>query len=552
MTLRLGIVACDGRQFEHEAGGDAVVVGRSSRANLTLADRSISREHARFFRRGQDWFVEDLGSHNGTFVNGAKVIDPYRLTPGDSVRVGDSTLVAISVSRPLPELEHSSDSVVYRPARDLLAAPDPRTQVLVEGSDVNLRLVERLSLLIEVHHALARSISQDELLELILDRAFAHFRPQEAAIFLRGPDGRDVCAARRSTRGPEVRPLHSQSLLHEVIDKGMAASVVDTSQDQRFAGAGSLVASGVRTLMAAPLLDPQGVLGMIVLAAPAGARAYRPEDLELLVSLASVAAMRIRNVRLVAEALEHQRLEEELRLARTIQVALLPGSAPTVAGYEIHGGNVPSRGVSGDFFEFSMRSEGRECALVVADVSGKGVAAALLTASLEALLSFPLESGQQPDAVCSVVSALLYQRTPREKYATAFVAVLETETGRLRYVNAGHNPPLLVRTEGEPVLLKSNGLPIGLFPTARYACGEVNLAPGDLLFVYTDGITEATNRGDEEYGLPRLLEFSRRHRDLSARDFAGAVEQDVDQFVQGEPYADDRTFVVVKRLRPGS
>jgi sigma-B regulation protein RsbU (phosphoserine phosphatase) len=135
-----------------------------------------------------------------------------------------------------------------------------------------------------------------------------------------------------------------------------------------------------------------------------------------------------------------------------------------------------------------------------------------------------------------------------EKYATAFLAVLELETGRLRYVNAAHNAALLLRANGEPEWLESNGFPLGLRAGARYTLVETELRTGDLLVVYTDGISEATNPEEEEFGLPRLLEASRTHQNLGTREFALALERDVDLFVRGEPYADDRTLVVLRRL----
>lgn len=559
VTLRIKAASPGGQPVEHEIRSDSFVVGRSPRADLTILDRSISREHARFYRQGGGWFVEDLGSHNGTRVNDTGITGAAPVRDGDRIMVGDSVLLIRVGESAEPELTVTGDPV-YRPARELLnpsvdtspisPAPTAAGAPTVGGApaDVSRRLVDRLKLLNEVNRALARSISLEELLELILDRAFEHFRPQEAAIFLRDTNGSDVCAARRCAPGRMARPLHSRSLLHEVIDKGMAARVVDTSKDERFAGAESLLSSDMRTLIAAPLLDPQGPLGMVVLGATVGAQVYGEADLELLVSLASVAALRIRNVRLVAEALERQRLEQELRLARAIQVAILPPSLPVLTGYEIHAGNIPSRGVSGDFYKVSLRAEGRECVIFQTDVSGKGVSAALLTASLEALLAVPLKTVEDPHAVLDLVSSLLFERTPVEKYATAFLGILDVDTGRLRYVNAGHNAPLLLRHDGEAVWLKSNGFPIGLRPDARYGTVEARLERGDLLLVYTDGISEATNPEEEEFGLPRLLAASRNHRDKPPREFALALERDVDLFVRGEPYADDRTVVVLRRL----
>jgi phosphoserine phosphatase RsbU/P len=399
----------------------------------------------------------------------------------------------------------------------------------------------------QVNQALASSISLEELLELILDRAFVHLKPQEAAIYLRDTAGNDVCAARRSTPGRESRPMHSRSLLHEVIDKGMVAHVVDSAVDERFAESKSLMLSGLRSFIAAPLLDAQGALGMIVVGAALGVRSFRDEDLELLVSLASVAALRIRNVRLVAEAMERQRLEQEVRLARQIQVALLPASLPSVPGWELYGGNLPSRGVSGDFYKMLLRGDGTTVALFIADVSGKGIAASLLTASLEALSALPLEGSDPPDHICEQVGTLLFRRTPPEKYATAFLGILDPATGRLRWTNAGHNPGLLLRSRGDEEWLKANGVPLGLLPGARYREGDLTMAPGDVLVLYTDGITEALNPEDEEFGEARLLEAARLHSGLPVRDMAASIERTLDAFARGVPFHDDRTIVIVRR-----
>ena len=181
----------------------------------------------------------------------------------------------------------------------------------------------------------------------------------------------------------------------------------------------------------------------------AGVRQFAEEDLELLVSLAAVAALHLRNLALAMEAAERRRLEEELALARRIQVALLPDHLPEISGWDLYGGNFPSRGVSGDYYEVVERAEGRECVFMMADVSGKGMAASLLTVSLQALSTGPIEDGLPPEEICTRLSRLLYRRTPPEKYATAFLGVLEPATGRLRYTNAGHNPPLVLRAAGQ-------------------------------------------------------------------------------------------------------
>ena len=286
---------------------------------------------------------------------------------------------------------------------------------------------------------------------------------------------------------------------------------------------------------------------MIVLSSPANHRVFSEDDLELLTSLASVAALRLRNVALAEEAAERRRLEEEVALARQIQLSLIPDHLPTVEGYELYGGNVPSQGVSGDYFEVLERLDGRECVFFIADVSGKGIAASLLTAYIEALSSAPIEDGLAPDEIFTRVSRRLYRRTPHERFATAFLAALEPSSGRIRFANAGHNPALVLRAAGATERLGSTGIPLGLLGEGTYGCEELVLEPGDLLVLYTDGIVEAVDPDEEEYELDRLDSLCRRHSSDPLPAIADALERDLEAFVRGTPFADDRTLVMLRR-----
>jgi phosphoserine phosphatase RsbU/P len=548
-VIRLHVVMPDGSPLEREFGEGSILIGRSSRADLSLADRSLSREHARVYHSGDAWMVEDCGSRNGTFLNGQPVRQPAPLRSGDSLSLGS---VALSVTLDAADMEGSpgfGEHTVLRPAAELLRDSGVSTAVTSGPSDsASLRrLAERLHALNEVHQALAHSISLKELLEMILDRAFDHLKPEQGAIFLKEPSGGYQCAASRSLAGAGDRFVYSKSLIREVAEKGMAALVLDTTADSRFNQAMSLLSVGVRSLIAAPLLDDRGALGMMVLGSRVAVRAFREEDLELLVPLASVAAMRIRNIALAEEAAERRRLEEEIALARRIQVALLPDSLPDVPGYEIHGGNIPSRGVSGDYYEVVNRLDGRETVFLVADVSGKGIAAALLTASVEALSVAPIEDGKAPDVIFDRVSRQLYERTPPEKYATGFIAVLERERGTLRYCNAGHCPTLVLSGKDGVEWLGTNGPPLGLLPGSTYTAGSIDLRVGDVVVFYTDGITEANDPAEEEYGRERLAAICGKHRDKPLDEIARLLEEDLDGFANGEPYADDRTLVMLRR-----
>lgn len=552
-SFHLQILPAEGSPFDHAFRGDSLVVGRAADADLSLPDPFLSRRHSRFYRMGQSLFVEDLGSRNGTLLNGQAIRGPAELKPGDVVRISNSTIL-ISLDRDRPGSRQSVveddplDGTIFRRAADLLDRQSSPEAARLKGEADLRRYAERMKLLNEIHQALGRSLTLSELLELILDRVFDHLQPDRGAIFLKGANGELRPAAVRTPAGVADEVRVSRSLVREVTEKGMAALVLDVLSDDRFATAQSMLLSGIRSLVAAPLLDPEGTLGMIVLESRVQAKQFTEEDLELLVSLASVAALHIRNLALALEAAERRRLEEELSLARRIQEALLPSRLPEVAGWELHGGNIPSRGVSGDYYEVVERLGGREVVLMVADVSGKGMAASLLTISLQALSTGPVEDGLPPDEICTRLSRLLYRRTPPEKYATAFLGVLEPETGRLRYTNAGHNPPLVVRAGRVVEELAPTGVPLGLLPSARYGAGEITLAPGDTLVLYTDGLAEAMDPESEEYGLARMAEICLRHCGEPCARLAAALEEDLDRFVRGVPYADDRTIVMARRL----
>ena len=551
MKISLHVVPTTGVPFDYVPEGDAVVIGRSSDAEIAVPDRSMSRRHARLFLEGGEWLVEDLGSRNGTLLSGRRIEGPTPVTIGSTLRIGSTT---INVGQPegTPPLTSAGiefdGHTVFRSAAELLKEPQAISSGAVRvEDDVLRRYTARLKVLNEVHQSLDRALPLDDLLELILDRAFDNLRPEEGTIFLKGADGEYYRAASRSIKGDNSKTLYSRNLVLQVVEKGQAALVLDTTADERFNQAESLLDAGVRSLGAAPLLDPTGDLGLIVLGSTLGIRQLNDGDMELLTSLASVAAMRIRNTRLAEEALERERLERDVALARQIQVGLLPKALPEIDGWELYAHNIPSRGVSGDFYKVELVDDG-SCAIMVADVSGKGIAASLLTASLEALAAGPIHDSVPPEMICDRVSHLLFERTPPEKYATGFLASFDPESGVFRFCNAGHNPGIVLRAGGEFELLASTGMPLGILPTGVYGAGEVTLETGDTVVLYTDGLTEAENPEEEEYGEERLADLCAEHRGETLKVLADTISADQDAYVRGVPYVDDRTVVMVRRL----
>ncbi len=551
--LRLRIVAPPPAvPFEREVPGEEALIGRSEDCNIVVPDRAVSRRHARVVHENGDWYVEDAGSRGGTRLNDRPVDHREKLSLGDEISVGQSVIKLLGGERAARSSSSGAVSSiipgqsVYKSA-DALLRESLSGEVATEDVATLRRRAVRLELLNQVHHALARSMALDELLELILDKAFEALQPEEGMVVLRDGPGEYRRAATRRPVGSAGESLISRTLLEEVVEKRQGALVCDVAADEKFGAAASIRMSGVRSLVAAPLFDDEGPLGMIALDSRAFVRPFTEDDLEMLTSLAAVASLRIRNVALAQESIERKLLEEELQLARSIQIGLLPSQLPEPAGWELFGTSIPSRFVSGDHYQAIERESGGELFLMTSDVSGHGVAAAILTASLEALSAVPIEAGLPVDDLCQRVSKLLFQRTPPAKYATSFVASATLATGVLRYTNAGHNPGLVVRTDGTIERLSSTGVPLGMLPAAEYKAGETMLAPGDLLVVYTDGIVEAIDPDDEEYGLERFEALCRDYRKRPLAELSLEMDRSLEKFVRGVPFHDDRTLVLLRR-----
>lgn len=549
----LRISPAENEPFDHEIEGESLDIGRSTHCDITIADRFLSRRHARLTLVDGAWLIDDLGSRNGTFINGRKIDRPTEIKIGDSIALSASLIKVDHLSNLGAPHEvitdaPTTDRLMRSAAEVLRRSGTPPPDADASDPDFLGRYAARLALLNNVHQDMARSIGLDDLLELILDHIFAQLQPERAEVFMRSEDGGYACVASRSGPNSNVQSLYSESLFSEVVDKTMAALVTDARTDHRFAEAESMVSSGVRSLLAAPLFAADSALGLIVLGSNAAVRQFSEEDLELLVTLSSVAALRIHNLALTQEAAERHRLERELTIARNLQVALIPESLPHVGGYRLFGAARPSRGVSGDYYQLVERAGGDEFVLALADVSGKGISAALITGYLEAVSSVPIEDGDPPHEIFNRVSRKLYRRTPSNRFATMFLGVLAPSTASFHFASAGHAPACLVRSQGSVEWLGSTGMPLGLMASNEYQLGKTSLEVGDTLVVYSDGYTEAEGPAGEEFGQDRLAEVCLKHHTLEPEALAHEVDLALDAYVAGQPFADDRTIVVVRRV----
>jgi anti-anti-sigma factor len=545
--LLLHIEAPGGSDLDRSFTSESVVVGRSEQADITVTDHSVSRRHARLFRQGRDWAVEDLGSRNGTLLNEQRLPAPAALKPGDVVRVGDTRLVLGTPGQPTAPLHAAAAIDPTAPAESVVSLLRPATELMkIAGSDAGASA--RLRLLNEVHRALAKPISRAELLDMILDRAFEVLQPEDAAIFLRGTDGELYKAAERRSPQSTGRLLVSRRLAEEVTIKGAAALVLDAQLDERFSGAESILASGVRSIVAAPLLDAEGCLGMIALYSRMHVRRFAEPDLELLVSLAAAAALRVRNLALVEESAKRQVLDRELALAHDIQMGMLSRAVPRRSEVDLGARLRPARTVGGDLYD--MLVVGDHLWFIVADVAGKGIAAALLMAVAQTLFRAIAPSGSSLAEVASRMNRELCRDNDRAMFVTTMAGCLDLRTGHLQLVNAGHNLPYWMGRDGTVRALPVAGGPaLGVVADSAFAVTDLQLQPDDGLLIYTDGVCDALDPKGASFGTSRIERSLSTAVSESAARIVHRMFEAVDGFAGEAPQEDDITVVAV-RYRP--
>ncbi|GAB4332233.1 MAG: hypothetical protein Kow0037_09610 [Calditrichia bacterium] len=295
-----------------------------------------------------------------------------------------------------------------------------------------------------------------------------------------------------------------------------------------------------------PIWHQNTLKGFILLGPKIDNSPFNEIDVEFLSTLTSQAIISLENSRLFQETIEKERMEQELRVAYSIQKKLLPENPPLFPGYQLHGINLPSKEVGGDYYDYFLTSEGK-LVLCIADVSGKSIPAALLMANLQAGLHTLFNTGYPLKKIVAELNNLIHRNTELDKYITFFVAILDPSTHLLTYVNAGHNPPVLLRQYSRFIFLREGGIILGMMPNFEYEEGTVQLEKNDLLFCYTDGVNEAMNTEEEEFGEERMNNCLRKYSQFSSKEIADRMTRELFAFAGKQPQADDITMVILRR-----
>jgi phosphoserine phosphatase RsbU/P len=541
MALELLIRTPDGATRNVPLVTDRLGLGRANTNELCYADDfGLSRQHLLIEKSGGQWTVRDLGSKNGTMVNGFRISAATPLSQGDIINAGHMQITFGGEEEP----DTLSQTVVFVETADVESAPN--NTVVASLTDLNpassVTSDRHAGALVRAGRELAGHRPLEELFTLILELSVDAVGGSRAVLMVF--EGGELTV--KANRGDGFRI--SNMIRKQVLEEKRSLLVRDTSMDEMFKMQASIVMQRVKSFLAVPLQTAEKVTGLLYIDQPDMTREFTPEDLNLLTVMANVAAIRIEHARLNEVEQAERLMAKELSQAGEIQRGLLPTKAPKVPGYDIAGFNLPCRTVGGDYFDYFHTDDGKLVA-VVGDVAGKGMPAAMMMSSCQARLQILVEALDEPAKIVTKLNKSLSGNCPDNRFITFFLLILDPATGEIRFCNAGHNPPLLVRANGFTEKLDGGGLILGILPIAQYSEHKTSMNSGDTLVLYSDGVSEAMPNGiDEEFGEMRIsMSILNRSSQPSEALISGVIE-DLQVWCAGAPYADDVTLVILKKL----
>ncbi len=516
-------------------------VGRARANQLSYPENgALSREHFVLDQGPGGWYVQDLNSRNGTLLNGSRICGKVPLSDRDVIVAGHLSFTFFNSG---PD---GTDRILVVPDTILNFGQTRSTDLssaLASESQAKNAATQRdhLRAFVRAGRELVSKRSMDELFEVILDIAVDAAGASRGVVAVQQGDALEI----RAQRGTGFQL--STAIVDQLLLEKKSLLVVDIAGDAKLASRQSIVAGHVKSFVAVPLQTDHQIIGLLYVDTPSRVFTFTADDLNLLTVLANVAAIRIEHARLLEIEEQEKLWAHDRTQAAEIQRSLLPGAPPVVKGFEFAGYNAASRSVGGDYYDFLPLQDG-SVAVVVADVAGKGMPAALLMSSLQARVHVLFESSNDLAGHVRKLNQSLASRFPGNRFVTFFVAAFTPAAGELRFCNAGHNPPLLLHANGEAERLSATGSVLGISPSFDYDNGTSVMGEGDLLALYSDGVTEACHPvREEEFGEERLLQVLLAQRDTPAAAIIQSVVDEILQFTGNAPLSDDLTLVVIRR-----
>lgn len=552
------------RRFELEE--DPVVIGRHPECDIHIDDGSVSRKHAEVIFDGGQYYVRDLNSRNGTYLNNQSITGTTKLYDQSEIRICDVTFTfAISEDKddardtvkPPKTLEtpsgYSTSSVFLD---DYSEAPSSIMSQLEVPSHYtrnhhHVSPEKKLTALSKITHALSELVERDELLAKILEFLFELFTEADRGfVILKGPDGRlQPLGVRTRHSSLEEQIRISRTIVNQVMSTKRPVISSDAASDSRFDMAQSIVDFRIRSIMCAPLINSKDEsIGVIQLDTLRQSIVFNEEDLETFVTVAMQASLAIQKSDLFEDVKKNEALKTDLELAHELQQRFLPQRPPEIGNFSFFSYYRPMQQVGGDYFDY-VQLDNKRVGVIVADVVGHGIAAALLMAKVSAESRFALATSACPvEAVAKMNDKLSDMNIDR--FVTLALGLLNTETNEFTIVNAGHMPPVIRKADsGEftELAIEEAGLPLGIMDGFEYQSVSIQLDPGDVIIMYTDGINEAMNEDGQQLTTQTMIDEIRDSQSKTTETIGNQICQTVTRHIGREPAIDDMCVVCIGR-----
>lgn len=547
---------------KYELKGTQCVLGRHPDCEIVVDVGAVSRQHAKIYPEGPEFYVQDLNSRNHTFVNDIDIfgLGPRQLTDGDLIRICEVAFTYHGEKKapPSPDPTRKTAEITGMGTVVIDDGTEEGPSTIMSKFDVSsshgrVQLTAspeaKLSALVEITRSLGKALALNEVLPQVLNSLFKIFvQADRSFIVMRAEDGQLVPLAtkvRRENAEDTIRV--SRTIVNHVMQAKEAILSADAASDQKFEMSQSIADFRIRAMMCAPLLDTEGkAMGVLQIDTLDQRKRFQKEDLEVLASVAAQAGIAIDNAQMHERALKQKAHERDLEVAHEVQKSFLPEKPPEVEGYQFFNYYQPANHVGGDYFDYIGLKDGR-WAVIVADVVGHGVAAALLMAKLSAESRYCLASEPNPATAVTRLNETM-SRLQLDRFVTFIMVVIDPLTHEAVVVNAGHMAPIH-RMEGgkfdEPGE-ELSGMPIGIMEGIDFEQHAFPLKAGELLLLYTDGVNECTNMAGDMYGIDRIREMV-GGAELTPEAVGQKIVTDVRKFIGAKPPDDDMCLVCIGR-----
>jgi serine phosphatase RsbU (regulator of sigma subunit)/pSer/pThr/pTyr-binding forkhead associated (FHA) protein len=528
--------------------GDRFVLGRNPDCGIVIPVTSVSREHAQILRVQGKYFIEDKQSRNGTFVNNQAINARTALKNNDRIRICDF-IAAFLEQAPEPVEGQDDDGEESDGPSTVEAMLNHTSHLLLETQPA-----EKLRLLIDITNNLSKTLELQALLPRIADSLFHLFRQADRCFLIQSGEGERLMPRVVKTRrgSDEGTARFSKSIVKRCLETAQAFLSDDASRDDRIQLSQSVVDFRIRSVMCAPLTRADGkAFGVIQLDTQDRSKKFTQEDLKLLCGVANQASISLENARLLDEAVQQERIQRDLELAKRVQASFLPRTFPSVPGYEFFGFYESAREVGGDYYGYIPLPSGR-IAVAIGDVAGKGVAASLLMAKLSSDIRFAVLMEADPKRAIARLNDMLYEFTSQmDRFVTLAAVFLDPSTHTATMVSGGHPSPLLFKpASGElvPAMDKDvGGPPLGMIDSLEFDTCQVKLEPGESLILYTDGVDESMNIKGEKFDMHGIEKVIKESGGAGPKELVERLVAAVHHHATGRPPHDDVTVVAFGR-----